>query len=67
MAAARSAAGGAGMTWAHLEELQRLGDDADALDEIAEVLRSRVWCAALVPIIAEVVRATGRAVDGVEE
>ena len=41
--------------------------DADALDQIADLLRSRVWCAALVPVVAEMVRATGRAVDGVEE
>lgn len=66
MAAARSAAGGAGV---RLEDHQAAGLalDADALDQIADLLRSRVWCAALVPVVAEMVRATGRAVDGVEE
>lgn len=53
------------MTWAHLDELRRLGDDSDALDAIAAELCGREWSADVVAVIAEIVRATGRDVDDI--
>lgn len=52
-----------------LEDYQAAGLalDADALDMIAAELCGREWSSDTVEVIAEIVRATGRAVDGVEE
>lgn len=44
-------------------EAAGLALDADALDQIAELLRRQVWDASLVPIIAEIVRSTDRDPD----
>lgn len=47
------------------DELDRRAADTDALDLIAGELCGRGWSADVVEIVAEIVRATGRAVDDV--